>query len=118
MAGIGRVKGERFQSLREQGDEDERLHMRRMTYLPGRARERQRLMSVDSAIERARQIAAMRRPLTNRGTPAPITGGVTDSLKDLLDAPRSPPFDRIGVVCLAWAAAFITLTAVLALTLK
>lgn len=75
-------------------------------------------MSTDGGIETARQIGAMRHPLTNSGTPAPITVGVTDSLKDLLDAPRSPPFDRIGVVCLAWSAAFITLTAVLALTLK
>lgn len=75
-------------------------------------------MSMDGAIAQARQIAAVRHPLTDRRTRAPISEGVTDSPKDLLDAPRSPPFDRIGVVCLAWAAAFITLTAVLALTLK
>ncbi|HEY5008380.1 MAG TPA: hypothetical protein VII42_10265 [Caulobacteraceae bacterium] len=43
---------------------------------------------------------------------------MTDSLKDLLESPRSPPFDRIGVACLAWSAAFIALTTVLALTLK
>ena len=89
-----------------------------MTYLPARGRERQRLMSMDGALEKARQNAAMRHPLTNAGARAPIGEVVTDSLKDLLDAPRSPPFDRIGVVCLAWSAAFITLTAVLALALK
>jgi hypothetical protein len=75
-------------------------------------------MSTDAAIEDARQIAAMRHPLTNGPAIAPIEGLVTDSPKDLLEAPRSAPFDRIGVVCLAWSAAFITLTAVLALTLK
>jgi hypothetical protein len=75
-------------------------------------------MSTDGAIGEARQIAAMRHPLTIGPATAPIGEVVTDSLKTLLDAPRSPPFDRIGVVCLAWSAAFIALTAVLALTLK
>lgn len=75
-------------------------------------------MSIDAAVAQARQIAAMRYLLTNGARPALISAVVTDSPKDLLDAPRSPPFDRIGVACLAWASAFITLTAVLALTLK
>jgi hypothetical protein len=89
-----------------------------MTYLPARARERQRLMSADGAIDEARQIAAMRHPLTIGPAIIPIGEVVTDSLKDLLDAPRSPPFDRIGVVCLAWAAAFIGLTVFLAMTMR
>ena len=75
-------------------------------------------MSMGAAIEKARQIAALRNPLTDGRASTPISTTVTDSLKDLLDSPRSPPFDRIGVACLAWAVAFITLTAVLALTLK
>jgi hypothetical protein len=43
---------------------------------------------------------------------------VIDSLKDSLNAPRNPPFDRVGVACLAWSSVFIVLTAVLVLTLK
>jgi hypothetical protein len=89
-----------------------------MTYLPARRRERQRLMSTDAVSEKARQNAAVRHPLTNPATLARIGGPVTDSPKDLLDAPRSPPFDRLGMICLAWAGAFIALTTVLALTLK
>jgi hypothetical protein len=75
-------------------------------------------MSMARVAEGARQIAAMRHPLTNGPVVAPIEGVVTDSPKDLLDTPRGAPFDRIGMMCLAWAGAFITLTAVLALTLK
>ena len=75
-------------------------------------------MSVDAAAERARQIAAARHPLTFRARAAPISEAVTDTLKELLDAPRSPPFDKVGLACLAWAAVFITLSTVLALTLK
>ena len=75
-------------------------------------------MSTEFGVGQARQIAAMRHALTNSRVVVPIEGAVTDSPKDLLDAPRSPPFDRIGVICLAWAGAFIALTAVLALTLK
>ena len=69
-------------------------------------------------MEEARQIAAVRHPLTVGRALAPISAPVTDSLKDLLESPRSPPFDRIGVACLAWSAAFIALTTVLALPLK
>jgi hypothetical protein len=45
---------------------------------------------------------------------------VTDQLKDFLNAPnpRRFPFDGFGLACLAWAGAFIPLTAVLSLTLK
>ena len=75
-------------------------------------------MSLDAAAERARQIAAVRHPLTIRARAVPISATVTDSLKELLDAPRSPPFDKVGLACLAWAAVFITLSTVLALTLK
>jgi hypothetical protein len=75
-------------------------------------------MSTQAAIQKARQNAAVRHPLTNGAALALISSAVTDSLKDLVDPPRSPPFDRVGVVCLAWSAAFIALTAILALTLK
>ena len=75
-------------------------------------------MSIDSDAFNARQNVALRHPLTNPATLAPIGGPVTDSSKDLLDAPRSPPFDRLGMICLAWAGAFIALTAILAVTLK
>lgn len=75
-------------------------------------------MSVDNAIGRARQIAAPQQPLTIGAPVSPIAGVVTETLRTLLDAPRSPPFDRVGLVCLAWAAAFIALTGLLALTLK
>jgi hypothetical protein len=43
---------------------------------------------------------------------------VTDAAKDLLDAPRTVPLDRIGLACLAWAGAFTVLATVLVLTLK
>ncbi|HEX4197419.1 MAG TPA: hypothetical protein VHZ26_08255 [Caulobacteraceae bacterium] len=75
-------------------------------------------MSVERDVERARQIAALRHPLTYRGAFTPISHRVTDSLKDPLDAPRTTPFDRVGVFCLAWSSVFIVLTTVLALTLK
>ena len=117
-AGIGEVKGADFQSLREQIDEDERFRMSGMTYLPAARRERQRLMSPEFEIERARQIAALQYPLTSEVRLAPISGPVTDSAKDLLNPPRRAPFDRVGVACLAWSAIFIVLTGVLALTLK
>jgi hypothetical protein len=64
----------------------------------------------------ARQIAALRRPLIFAPREAPIATRVTDTPKDLLDSSRSPPFDTLGVACLAWAAVFIVVTTILALT--
>jgi hypothetical protein len=75
-------------------------------------------MSREFVVERARQIAALRHALTSEGTLASISRPVTDAPKDLLNQPRRAPFDRVGVACLAWAAVFIVLTGVLALTLK
>jgi hypothetical protein len=75
-------------------------------------------MSVDAAAARARQIAAVRHPLTISATVAPISETVSDTLKELLDAPRSPPFDKVGLACLAWAVFFISLSTLLALTLR
>jgi hypothetical protein len=45
---------------------------------------------------------------------------VTDQIKDFLNRPNPArfPFDRFGLACLAWAGAFVALTAVLSLTLK
>jgi hypothetical protein len=118
MAGVDRVKGDDFQSLREQVGEDERLHMRRMAHLPAGAGERQRLMSMHRDAERARQTAALRHPLTDQVVFAPISGRVTDALKDSISPPRISPFDPLGVACLAWASIFIILTGVLVVTLK
>jgi hypothetical protein len=118
MAGVDRVKGDSFQSLREQVGEDERLRMRRMAHLPAGAGERQRLMSMHRDARPARQIAALRHPLTDRVMFAPISGRVTDALKESISPPRISPFDRLGIACLAWASIFIVLTAVLAVTLK
>lgn len=75
-------------------------------------------MSMHRDPERPRQIAALRYPLTDRVAFAPIPRRVTDSVKDPLDGPRATPFDRFGVICLAWSSVFIVLTTVLALTLK
>ena len=75
-------------------------------------------MSGQFEMQRARQIAALRYPLTSEAMLVPISGPVTDTLKDVLNAPRRGPFDRVGVASLAWAAIFIVLTGVLALTLK
>jgi len=75
-------------------------------------------MSGEHETGRARQIAALRHPLTCGAALAPISAPVTDSTKDLLNPPRRAPFDRVGVACLAWSAIFIVLTGVLALTLK
>lgn len=75
-------------------------------------------MSAEQDTDRARQIAALRHPLTCQAALASISGAVTDTVKDLLAAPRRAPFDRVGMVCLAWSVIFIVLTGVLALTLK
>ena len=73
-------------------------------------------MSGASDRDNPRQIAATRRPLIFAAREAPIATRVTDAPKDLLDGPRSPPFDMVGVACLAWAAIFIIVTTILALT--
>jgi hypothetical protein len=75
-------------------------------------------MSAELDASRARQIAALRHPLTSEAALVPISGPVTDSTKDALTSPRRAPFDRLGLACLAWSAIFIVLTGVLALTLK
>ncbi len=75
-------------------------------------------MSVHGKAIEPRQIAALRHNLT---APAALTAmfrRVTDSFKILMDMPRNPPFDRVGVICLVWAAAFIALTAVLVVILR
>ena len=55
---------------------------------------------------------------TRQAALAPGFVRLTDTVKDLLDAPRRFPFDRIGVACLAWAGVFIVLSTALALILK
>ena len=75
-------------------------------------------MSVNCETEPARQIAAAAHGLTRPPRFAPRSARVTDAAKNLLDAPRRFPFDRIGVACLAWAGGFIVLSTVLALILK
>jgi hypothetical protein len=63
-------------------------------------------------------MAAAPHGLTRRAALAPRSARVADAVKDLLDAPRRFPFDRIGVACLAWAGVFIVLSTALALILK
>lgn len=75
-------------------------------------------MSVNYGTESARQIAAAPRALISRPAFSPIAARVSDTAKDLLDAPRTVPLDRIGMACLAWAGVFAVLATVLALTLK
>jgi hypothetical protein len=75
-------------------------------------------MSVNYETDLARQIAAAPHGLTREPAFAPIAASMTDAVKDLLDAPQSFPFDRIGLACLAWAGVFSILATVLVLTLK
>jgi hypothetical protein len=75
-------------------------------------------MSVNFETESARQIATAPHALISQPAFSPIAAHVTDAAKDLLDAPRTVPLDRIGLACLAWAGVFTVLATVLVLTLK